>query len=90
MPQNKYLIAKRLLLAGDVKNLSDLLDVAQKTPLARDAKTTPERFNRLLGNLALLRFGDIHNIAQVIGVDEKIILEIFYNEFIKKRRKEKK
>lgn len=87
MPKNNYLVARTLLNSGEIKTVSALLEVLDKTPFSRDAKTTPERFNRMLDNLALFRFGDVANMAQVLGVDEEKILDLFYKEYVKRRKK---
>ncbi|MDO6433306.1 hypothetical protein Q4E93_22030 [Flavitalea sp. BT771] len=81
------MVAKTLLLSGEVKSLSDLLAIIDKTPFSREAKTTPERFNRMLDNPALFRLGDIYNMAQIIGVDDRLLLNLIHNEYIKQRKK---
>ena len=89
MPRNNYPSAGKHILDGDVKTLNDLWEYVDPTPFSRDAKTTPERLNRMLENMSLFRFGDIFNMSQTLGIDEKIILDIFYNDYIKQRRKKK-
>jgi hypothetical protein len=73
---SKYDIAKRLILSGDVKTLPILLEVLDKTPFSKDAKTTPKRFERLLSDPTMFRFADVYNMASVLGVDHKIILNM--------------
>ncbi|OJW55176.1 MAG: hypothetical protein BGO55_08935 [Sphingobacteriales bacterium 50-39] len=89
MLQNKYLTAKGLLISGKIKTLSELLDIVDKTPFSRDAKTTPERFNKMLAKPDLFRMADIYNMAQAIGVDDKLVLDLVHNECVKWRRKKK-
>lgn len=93
MRLSKYLEAKEeaktMLDSGQVKTVPQLLLVVEKTPFSKDAKTTPERFDRCLENMSLFRLGDIHNMAQALDVDDKVILDIFYNEFLKQLRKKK-
>ena len=48
---------------------------------------TPERFNKMLENPALFRMGDLYNMAQAIGVDDKLIVDLVHNEYVKRRRK---
>ncbi|HVU94833.1 MAG TPA: hypothetical protein VHE34_06390 [Puia sp.] len=87
MLENKYLTAKQLLLSGKIKTLSELLAIVDKTPFSRHAKTTPERFNKMIENPALFRMGDIYNMAQVIGVDDKLLVDLVHNEYVKRRRR---
>jgi len=93
MRPSKYLEskeeAKTMIESGQVKSLPQLLLIIEKTPFSKDAQTTPERFSRCLDNMSLFRFGDIHNMAQALDVDDKAILDIFYNEFLKQLRKKK-
>jgi hypothetical protein len=91
MPKSRGLnIAKKLILSGDITNLTELLEVIDKTPLAREMKTSPERLNKLLDNPALFLFQDAYNIAALIGVDEKLILDIVHNQYIIGRKSKKK
>lgn len=95
MPYDKYLSIKMLIQAGEIKTLPDLLRAVDKTPFAKDVKTTPERFSRLLRNPLLWRLADIYNMARLIDVDDKLIFEIVYPEILRKKepgtkRKKKK
>lgn len=78
----RYKTVRILLTEGHIKNLSQLLEEADKTPLARDIKTSPERFNKLIENPALFMLGDIYSMARVIGVEEKKIFEIVHAEWL--------
>ena len=89
LPDEEYLVPRNLLVAGGFKNFSELIAVIHKTPFSRLAKTTPERFNRILANPGLARLSDIYNFAQVFCVDDKIILNLVYNDFNRLRRKKK-
>lgn len=95
MPHDKYLSVKMLIQAGKIKTLPDLLGAVDKTPFARDVRTTPERFSRVLRNPSLWRLADIYNIARLIDVDDKVIFDIIYPEILRKKepgtkRKKKK
>lgn len=84
---DRYKVAKNLILDGSVKTIRDLLTIVDKTPLARDIRTSPARLNKLIGNPALFMFGDCYAIAAVIGVDEKLIVDLVYAERKVKKRK---
>jgi hypothetical protein len=90
MPKKKgYTTAKKLIPKGEITNVSELLDIVDKTPLSKDIKTTPERFNKLIEDPTLFEFGDAINIANVIGVDEKALIDMVYAEILLKRKKRK-
>ena len=90
MPKEKrYKSAKNQIEGGYIKTLTDLLDVLDKTPLSKDIHSSPVRFNKLLSNPALFTFQDAYSIAEVIGVDEKLILDIIHNEWVSRRKRKK-
>ena len=89
MPRNNYSSAKKHITDGDVQSLADLWKFIDPTPFARSAKTTPERLNRMIDNMSMFRLGDIHNMAQVLGIDDKTLLDIIHNDYVKQRRKKK-
>ena len=81
--------ARKLILSGQIKDLSELLETIKKTTLAKAMKTGPERFNKLIDNTELFLFKDAYTIAELIGVDEKAILDLIHNQYVtnKKARK---
>ena len=87
--ENKYRLAKNLIEAGSLKTLQDLLAVVDKTPLSRDIKVTPERFNNLLVNPVDFRFSDCIAIADIIQVDPHQIIGLVYAEILLKKKKRK-
>jgi hypothetical protein len=90
MPKAKgYTIAKKLIIAGQINNIRDLLEVVDKTPFSRDIQTSPERFNKLIANPSLFTMGDILNMAAVLGVEDLTMINIIYEELSSKRRKRK-
>ncbi len=90
MPKDsRYRNAQKLILAGLIKNLSDLLDAIDKTPLARDIYTSPERFNKLILKPELFTFEDCFKIAVLLEVDEKKIVEIVYDSWKAKQKPRK-
>jgi hypothetical protein len=70
-------------------NLQNLLDVLDKTPLSKDIYTSAVRLNKLILNPALFTFQGAYSIAEVIGVDEKTMVDIIHNECVSKKKKKK-
>ncbi len=54
-----------------------------------DISTSAVRFNKLIDNPGLFQFQDAYAIASVIGVDEKLIIELIHAEWLSKKRKRK-
>ena len=84
------IIAKRLILAGQVTTLSELLDIVDKTPLAKGMHTSPVRFNKLISNPGLFTFDDAYAMAQLIGVDERSIIDIIHAQYLQDKKSKKK
>ena len=89
MPKDsRYRTAQKLILGGLIKNLGDLFDAIDKTPLARDMHTAPSRLTKLIHNPTLFTFDDCYKIAAILEVDEDRIIELVRAE-IKPRRSRK-
>lgn len=87
--KDRYTVAKSLIENGSVKTIRDLLTVIDKTPLAKDVRVSAVRFNKLIANPALFMFQDAINIAEVLGVDPKLIIDLIYADIAKGKRKKK-
>ena len=52
--------------------------------------TSPERLNKLLANPLLFTFQDCNVIAGLIGVDDKVIIDLVHADIVLKRKKSRK
>jgi hypothetical protein len=43
-----YALAKKLIVVGQISNVSELLEIVDKTPFSKDIKTSPTRFEKLI------------------------------------------
>ena len=84
----QYQSAKSLFDAGQMKTVTQLLSVVNKTTFSKDAGTTPERFKRILHDFSIATLGDFYRMSQVLDVDEKLIMMLFYNNYVEQRRNE--
>lgn len=87
----RYKTANKLISEGSISTIGELMDIIPKTPLAAEIKTSPQRLNKLLSNPELFLFQDAYNIAALIGVDEKMIVDLIHNQYMadKKGRRKK-
>ena len=86
MPKDaRYRNAQKLILAGLIKNLADLLDAVSKTPLARDMHTAPSRLTKLINQPELFTFEDCYKIAAILEVDPDKIIDLIRDETRPKR-----
>jgi hypothetical protein len=88
--EDKYRIAKSLILNGSIKTVRDLLGIIDNTPLSKDVKTTPIRFNGLIDNPESFTFRDCIAIAETLQVDAKLIIDIVYREILSRKKKRTK
>ncbi len=86
MPKDaRYRTAQKLFLANQIKNLRDLFDIVDKTPLARDMHTAPARLSKLINNPALFTFDDCYKIAALLEVDDDKVIDLIRAESKGKR-----
>lgn len=91
MPKDsRYRNAQKLILAGLIKNLPELLDAIDKTPLAKSIHTSPERFNKLIHAPELFKFEDCYAIAKLLEVDEASIIAIVHETWKGKQKGKRK
>ena len=88
--EDKYRIAKSLILSGNIKTVRDLLGIVDKTPLSKDVGTTAIRFNGLIDNPENFTFHDCIAIAEVLQVDPKLIVDMVYREMLSKKKRRNK
>ena len=85
--KDKYGSVLTMILKGELKSFAGLVGFLKPTPLSRAAHTTPERFKKLLADPYLFTLEDAYNIATLIGVDDKVILDMIYADAVSKRKK---
>jgi plasmid maintenance system antidote protein VapI len=90
MPKDsRYRNAQKLILAGLINNLADLLDAVSKTPLARDMHTAPSRLTKLINQPELFTFEDCYKIAAILEVDPDKIIDLIRDETRPKKGRRK-
>lgn len=81
--------AQKLILGGFIKNLRELLDAVDKTPLALDMHTSPVRLNKLINRPELFTFEDCYKIAEILEVDPDRIIDLVREESRPKKGRRK-
>ena len=90
MPKDaRYRTAQKLILAGMIHSLAELLDVVDKTPLARDMHTAPARLTKLINSPALFTFEDCYKIAALLEVDDDKVIALIHAESKPKKGRRK-
>ena len=86
----RYATVKKLISGGYIKTFNEVLDTIPKTALALDMKIGPARFNKLIDNPESFTLKDIFKIASLIEVDDKIIIDLIYNQYLADKKSKKK
>ena len=86
----RYNTLYKLITSGQLNGLTEMLEVLPKTVLARDLGMHHITFNKLILRPGQFKLDDIYEIASLIGVDNKVLLQLFYNETGEKKVKRKR
>jgi hypothetical protein len=84
----RYTVAKNLIETGAIKTVRDLLEVMDKKAIYKDVMS-PVRFDTLIADPAQFRFSDAYRIAEIIGVEERLVIDLIHAEYLSRKRKRK-
>ncbi len=87
--QASFKVAKNLIEKGDIKTISELLEIVDKKAIYKNIPASAIRFNNLVADPPQFRFSDAYAIAATIGVDEKLLLDLIHNECLSRKKKRK-
>lgn len=87
----RYKLVKDQISGGHLKSLRDIFEIIPKTVVLKDMKIHNLRFNELLRDVSLFLVKELFHLAELIEVDEKVILDLTHNQYIadKKSRPKK-
>lgn len=80
-------IAKNLILNGEIKEFKDIFLYLTKKDLTNKTGLNYYRLLRLVQNPRFMRFEDVYNISQALGVPALSISTIIHNQIESKRKK---
>ncbi len=86
----RYNTVYKLITTGQLNSLAELLEVVPKTVLARDLGMHHITLNKLLEQPGQFKLNDIYEIAALVGVENKLMLQLFYIETGEKKVKRKR
>ena len=78
----RYSTVKVLLDAGKVKSMKDLFIFMPKTIVFKDLGVNFNRFCRAINDPSGFRIAEIFVLADLFGVEPKVLLDIAYNDII--------
>ena len=86
----RYNTVYKLITSGQLNSLAEMLVIVPKTVLARDLGMHHITLNKLLEHPAQFKLEDIYEIAALVGVENKVMLQLFYIETGEKKARRKK
>lgn len=85
-----YRIAKRLIDSGDCKELRDVFEPLPVTVVAKDLGVSVDRLAGLIENVEDFRFRELYKLAELIGVEGKVLIDLADAQHEKDKKKRKK
>jgi plasmid maintenance system antidote protein VapI len=76
----RYNSVSKLIANSSLESFSEVLAFVPKTVLARDLGIHHITFNKLINHPEKFTLQLIYHIASLMGVDKKVMLELFYNQ----------
>jgi hypothetical protein len=71
-----YRITKRLIEAGDIKQLRDIFEILPGTVVAADLGIHYDRLKSMIDTVEDFRLRELYQLAQFIGVEGKVLLHL--------------
>jgi len=92
MPKDKrYISVKNLISGGYVKTLAEIFDTIPKSVVAKDLGISLDRFTIMINDVERFNVRKLFRMAQLIEVDEIMILNLIYQQYqIDKKSKKKR
>ncbi|OQP50287.1 hypothetical protein A4H97_00105 [Niastella yeongjuensis] len=86
----RYITVNKLITSRQLNSFSEILKIVPKTVLTKDLGMHHITFNKLIDHPAGFTLENIYEIAALVGVENKVMLQLFYNETGEKKTKRKK
>ncbi|SRR6266851_2526382 len=85
-----YGVLKKLIEEKRIETLTDIFGCVPSSILAKDLGINYNRFHRIINDFPIdICFREIVRIAELIGVEPRIIFELAYNHYVDIEREKK-
>lgn len=85
----RYKAVKALVEKGEISFFNEMFDYIPKTRVANDLGKNNSRFTKLLNRTEQFRLEELFTVARFLGLDDKQILDLAYNQYVQQKRKRK-
>ena len=86
----RYKVIKRLIVAGDVTSFAQILEFVPKTIIAQDLGMHHQTFEKHIKDPEKFSFKLAFWIASLIEMEEKVIVDLIYNQCMENKKIKKK
>lgn len=79
---SRYTLVKDQISLGRLKTLRDIFGIIPKTVVSKDMRIHNQRFNDMLYDVSLFVLKELYELAALIEVDGKIILDLAHQQYL--------
>ena len=81
----RYKTVNYLISGGFIKSFTEIFDSIPKSVVYKDLGMNNTRFNHLMDNVEDFVLKDLFKIAELIEIDEKVILDLIFHQYQKRK-----
>ena len=86
----RYITIKHLISGKYITTFGEIFDTLPKSVLCKDLGMNGIRFNNLLNHVELFSLKDIFRMAALIEIDEKVLLDLIYDQYAAGKKSKKR
>lgn len=86
----RYKTVNNLISSGYIKTFREILDTIPKSTIARDLGMHHQTFTKLTAHPERFTFKDAFRIAALLEVEDKVMLNLIYNQYQSDKKSKKK
>lgn len=84
-----YGIVKKLIEGKQINSFREIFDYIPKSSVYRDLGINYDRFNRILKQIQGFKLEELYQLANLIDVDEKTLLDLAHSQYIMDKKKKR-
>jgi len=84
---NRYQGVKALIEKGQLKELTEILDIIPKTTLKKDLEISNYRMASILAHVEMVTMNEIYAMSSLFDVEFITIVMLIHNEYVRKKNK---
>lgn len=85
-----YNTVKKLIEGNQLHSFQEIFEHVPKTTIYQDLGINYFRFTRIITDIKGFKLEELYHLANLIGVDEKIIIDLAHSQYLANKAKKKK